>query len=472
MRQLLLHFMVMPLFFTVFLQADMIPNSTLVTKKAYKVLDDKSEPNLPKKRGEYVLASVFGNKEELEWAKRFDIVELGNVEDSKVSYELLEKKGFLDLAHPIAYDWMPALYYYTGGENRAFVEWLYKNRAVMTINPKGPFIHCKENHYEWCQDYYYNLGNEELMKKRVEDLISNMKIRGFRGVFFDWASGVYIEEAAYRSILLNFEKLNPGKSYFDFVSEFYQKLRASNIFVITNQGFRKAEYILPFVQYDMTESYITTDVAKKMKIQLFQKGWVDSVMTTNYYPIYKDSHTLKDSLKFIDLLSGYRKKYKKFGFKNFIYLNYLAPEYEKIYASSQLYKMKKPKNGIYFSYAMAKLADGMVYAEVPGNRKFERDEIYFYDLGHVLGEKYEKLDAIEGYIRFYEKGFVLVSQSYPKELSLKISSKYLKSKKKLYDVYNKTKLKIVENSVAVNLEYEEDQITKDKLPLGRVYLYF
>jgi len=180
-----------------------------------------------------------------------------------VSYELLSKKGLLHVTHPIAYDWMPAFYYYTEGKNREFVAWLYKNRNMTTLNPQGPFLHCRENHYDWCQDYYYDLANKEVLQKRVDDLVQNMKLRGFRGLFFDWASGSYIEEEGYKPMLQNFKKIYTKQSYFDFVSKFYQKLNNLNIFVVTNQGFRKAKYILPFVNYDMTESYITTDVRKK-----------------------------------------------------------------------------------------------------------------------------------------------------------------------------------------------------------------
>jgi len=471
MKNLLYYVNISLLFFGVYSQAQTLQNSILLSKNAYKVLNIEHDLSLVKKKGDYTLASPFGDKSEKEWAKKFNIVELGNVENQDVTFEFLNKKGLLDVKYPIGYDWMPALYYYTEGKNRKFVDWLYKNRNITTLNPDGPFVHCKANHYEWCQDYYYNLANEEVMHKRVKDLLANMKFRGFRGLFFDWASGSYIKEDVYKPMLQNFKKLHTKQSYSDFVSKFYQKLKKSNIFVVTNQGFRKAEYILPFVQYDMTESYITTDVRKKIKIQLTEKGWVNSVMVTNYYPIYEGSKDLKDSLKFIDLLSQYKKKYKKFGFKNFIYLNYLAPEYKKMYESSLVYKMIKPKNGIYFSYAMAKLADNMVYAEVSGNRKLERDEIYFYDLGNVLGTKYEKLDAINGYVRFYEKGFVLVSAAYTKELFLKIHSHYLKKNKIIYDTYNKIYLPSLKQNVTIDLKFQKESLTQKYLPLGRVYLY-
>jgi len=472
MKSLLLHVNLLLLLFGVYSQAQTIPNSMLLSKNAYEVLDIQNDLNIVKKKGDYTLVSPFGDESEINWAKKFNIVELGNVENVDVTYDMLNKKGLLHVKHPIGYDWMPAFYYYTEGKNRVFVDWLYENKNITTLNPEGPFIHCKENHYDWCQDYYYNLANKEVLDKRVEDLLTNIKLRGFKGLFFDWASGSYIEEENYNPMLQNFNKLDTKQSYFDFVSKFYKKLKESNIFVVTNQGFRKAEYILPFVNYDMTESYITTDVRKKIKIELAQKGWVNSVMVTNYYPIYEDSKDIKDSLKFIDFLSKYKKKYKKFGFKNFIYLNYLAPEYKKVYESRLLYKMVKPKNGIYFSYAMAKLTDSMVYAEITQNRKLERDEVYFYDLGHALGKTYHKLDAIEGYIRFYEKGFVLVSKAYNKELYLKISSRYLKKNAKVYDAYNKKGLKVFQQTITIDLQFQKESFTQKYLPLGRVYLYF
>ena len=471
MKKFCLYVSIVGIFMGVCLHAQSRTNSQLVSKQSYKAYPIKGDLKIKKKRGDYALASVFGDAKEIAWAKRFNIVELGNVENPDVTYKVLDKKGLLQVPYPIAYDWMPALYYYTDGDNRAFVRWLYKNRETTTLNPKGPFIHCKENHYDWCQDYYYNLSNRELLKRRVDDLVANMKQRGFKGLFFDWAAGNYIEEKAYNPMLQNFNNFQTDKSYFDFVSRFYKKLKDLNIFVVTNQGFRKAKYILPFVRYDMTESYITTDTHKNIKIQLADKGWIGSVLVTNYYPIYDNSKDLKDSLKFMDMLSAYKEKYKKYGFKNFIYLNYLAPKYIKMYASSMLYKPVKPKNGIYFSYAMAKLVDGLVYAEISQNRALERDEVYFYDLGHVLGKKYEKLDALNGYIRFYENGFVIVSSPYKKELYLKLYSKYLKKSRKIYDTYEKRELHSSKKSVTVDLKFEKESFTQKHLPLGRVYLY-
>ena len=446
-------------------------HANIVGKNQYKIIDNTKNLTILKQKGGYATSSLFEGESAIRWAKKFSIVELGDINDDKLTYKRLKKDGILSIKRHIAYDWMPAFYYYTDGGNSGFVSWLYKHRRFATLNPNGPFIHCKENHYDWCKDYYYNLGNKEVFRHRVDNLIHTIKQKGFNGVFFDWASGGYILQKEYKSIFARFKQLNPHKNYFSLVAKFYKILRQRGVFVVTNQAFRKHAYLLPFVSYDMTESYITDTKQIQKKIQVQGVGWVNNVEITNYYPIYDDSHILNDSLAFINLLTKYKKEYQKYGFKNFIYMNYLAPVYKKVYSSGLLYRETKPKNGIYFSYAMAKLTNNLVYAEVPQNHKLERDNIYFYKLGRVLGKSYLILKSIGGYVRFYKNGFVLTCKAYKHDVYLSISSKFLPQNTDIYDAYNKVWLKDRNRRLTVKLHFIQNQFTKEYLPLGRVYLY-
>ncbi|MCF6173572.1 MAG: hypothetical protein L3J44_07330 [Campylobacteraceae bacterium] len=445
-------------------------DSLLVSRENYKIKTPIGV-KIAKKRGDYVLASLFSDDEEMVWANKFNIAELGGVDDVHITSKLMIKKGALKIRHHIGYDWMPAFYYYTNGKNRKYVDWLYKNREKMTLNPNGPFLHCKKNGYDWCEDFYYNYGDKKLLESRVDDLLKNMKSKRFNGLFFDWASGRFIDTKEYKSIENYFLKQSPKMKYFEFIGKFYKTLKNRGVFVVTNQAFRKEKYLLKHVTYDMTESYITTDTVKKIKLQIVGIGWVDSIKVTNYYPIYKNSKTIKDSLHFIDILTKYKKKYKKYGFKNFIYLNYIAPDYERVYDSVPLYRLKKPKNAIYFSYAMAKLTDNMVYAQIAKNKDLERDDIYFYDLGKPLDKSYKKLSAIDAYIRFYENGFVLASSAYKRDIYLKILSLHIPKKRDIYDAYNDTWLYSDGKSVNIKLNFKKDIFSHKYLPAGRVYLY-
>jgi hypothetical protein len=405
------------------------------------------------KKGDFVTADIY-DKSQVEWAKLFRMADVGGIHDPNITPKML-KIGALTFG----YDWMPAFYYYKDGSNNEFVKWLYKNRKTDTINPDGPFPHCNEMNYDWCEDYYYNFGDEKIIDKKVEWLIKNIKQKGFNGLFFDWASGIFILEKEYKKIYKNFKKLNPNKNYFNQVALFYKKLKRKGVIFITNQAFRKADKLLPYVTYDMTESYITTDKFIKGRIQIQGKGYVDKIPVTEYYPI--DSKTLKATFYYMKMLEKYKQKYKNEGFKNFIYLNYIAPEYKKVYPNLDLYKEIKPKNAIYFSYAMAKLFDAIVYAEVDENRKLERDDIYFYNLGKVVDKSYKEIQN-GVWIRKYQNGFVLVSKVNKNDKVIKINAK-----KEFYDIYNK---KWIKNSV-IKLDYQKDLWTKKQLPLGRVYIY-
>ena len=460
--------------FLILVQADLLCgalNSVKVDKNQYKEVEKPKGIKILKKRGSYTLASMFRDNGEIQWAKKFDIVELGGVDDIHITYQMLKNRGVFGIKHHIGYDWMPAFYYYTSGKNRNFVDWLYKYKEKATLNPNGPFLHCEENGYDWCRDYYYNFGDKKVFNKRVDTLIEDMKKRGFNGLFFDWASGRFLLSKEYLNLKKYFEKLNPKKNYFETIGKFYKTLKDRGVFVVTNQAFRKEKYLLKYVTYDMTESYITTDAKKKIKIQIAGKGWVDTIRVTNYYPIYKNSKTLKDSLHFIDLLTGYKEKYKKYGFKNFIFLNYLAPIYERVYDSALLYREKKPKNAIYFGYAMAKLTNNIVYGEISNNRDLERDDIYFYNLGKPLGKNYKKLKNLNVYIRFYTKGFVLASAAYKDDKYLKLISNFIPTNRYTYDTYNDIWLQTKDSSITIKLDFKKDNFSHKFLPTGRVYLY-
>ena len=407
----------------------------------------------PMKKGDFALIHIYDD-EQIEWANKFKMVVVGGVDDPRITSKLKKLHNI-----KLGYDWLAAFYFYTNGDNNDFVKTLYSNKEITTLNPNGPFLHCEKNGYNWCKEYYYNFGNKDVRDKKVKFLIKNLKQKKFNGLFFDWASGNFILEKDYKKVYKNFKKLNPTKNYFEMIGKFYSELKKKGIFFITNQAFRHHKYLLPFIQYDMTESYITSLEYKKQRIMIENKGVVEKIGVTNYYPI--DNKSLKATLKYIDLLTQYKQKYKKYGFKNFIYLNYLAPEYKKIYPIRPLYKEIIPKNGIYFAFAMAKLTDNIVYSEVIDNKILEQNSIYFYNLGKAKNKSYSKLE--NGiYVRFYENGFVLVSDVFDKDKLLKI-----KINKPFYDVYNK---KLIKNSI-IKLHYHTDSITHKKVPLGRVFIY-
>ncbi|NPA54432.1 MAG: hypothetical protein GXO21_07175 [Aquificae bacterium] len=433
-------------------------------------------PKITKIKGEFSTGNVFSN-DSLEWASNFRIVEIGDYLDIKPSHiQFLKSKG---VEKVFAYEWMPAGYHYIDGEDNPFMAWVYQNREITTLNPNGPFPHCQEMGYSWCEDYYYDLANNEVVDRRISFLKNNTLNKGIDGIFFDWGSGIYIEEDIYKPMKDRFFQLHPQGDYFQAVSDFYRKLKEEGLSVFTNQGFRKAQYHLPVVDYDMTESYITTDYS------LSKQAWIEykddqgktvlekiDIPITAYYPVSEDilNGSLEDTAYYIDYLNSLKKQYGGNNFKKFVYVNYVAPDLEKIGEKENLpvYKAVVPKNALFFSYAMGKISGEIVYTEVPLDHSLERIDVYFYDLGEPLEETYQKIEN-QKYIRFFSNGFVLAGL-WEKQETITISSKNLKNGF-VYDLYNKNWLKIDNNTLEVQMKPYFDKLQNKIVPIGRVFIY-
>lgn len=446
--------------------------SSVVDKNRYIEKQNVDEAfHILKRKGEFATALLFHDPSDTQWASKFDIVQAGGLYDKNITPQLLKENSLSQSRYCIGYDWMPAFYYYINSNNRPFINWLYEKKEKTTLNPSGPFTHCKRNHYEWCEDYYYDYFNSEVFTRRVKDLITNMHQKGYNGVFFDWASANFLMENENNNLKEFIQKKYPAKNYALMIGKFYKALQDAGVFVITNQAFRSHENLLLHVDYDMTESYITTikHIDKEVTLTGKKNEDVKSVALTRYYPIYANSSTIGDTLYYLDLLLSYKNRYKKNGFKNFIYMNYMAPEYKRI--NERTYEVKKPKNAIYYGYATGKLTDSVIYGEVPYDRSLERDDVYFYDLGKAIGTSYQRVNDMNAYIRFFTNGFVLSSDAYKENKYLQIDSKLFKGKTFIYDAFNQKYLPIKNSRVVIKLKYMQEIFTKNSLPLGRVYLF-
>lgn len=349
-------------------------------------------------KGFYVTAN-YENKDEIQWAKNFKIAEIGGIEAGipKSVFTLLKENNVTVLG----YDWMPAIEYYLNSLNLAFSEFIHKNRYKYTLNPDGPFINCNTD----CRDYYLDF-TKNVIKAKTSFLLTNLK-KGFDGVFFDWASGNFINEDEFKQIKNNYIYKHKKFDYLEKVADFYAFIK-SRIFFVTNQAYRN-ERVLKFVPYDMAESYIVGVDKNK----------------TNFYPL-GDFNTTVYNLEYLKKL---KEKYKKYGFKNFILMNYAK---------------NKPKEAVYYAYAMAKVFGFESYTEVLGDRDKEREDLYFYDLG-----KAKNLIKTDGFFKEYDNGYVIVIDTN--------DTFEIEFNKRVYDVFNKRWV-------------DKIKLYNDSHPIGRVYL--
>ncbi len=429
--------------------------------------------DVPTKMGEYATGGTSGeylDDKELEWLSKFEIVHAGSIEEPLLpqDMEYLREKGVKTI---LADDWLPAAYYYPGGNNTSFMEWVYEHRYDVTLNPEGPFPHCQENGYDW-REYYFDFSVEELVAHRVEYLAEGLRNAGYNGIFFDWGNGLFLQEKGYESINATYNSRH-SIPYSQAAADFLAALREEmpEIVIENNQGFREAKYYLPVLDYDMTESYITgCDYYGK---ELYVEGYgLIEVPQTVYYPVSDDEFhgSLNDTIHYLDYLSELRKAYGGENFKKTVYMNYAAPEFVFVRREGghDVYKPVIPKNAIYFGYAVAKLAGQISYTEVPWNHTYERCNVYFYDIGEPLDDDYEKING--GYVRYYSNGFVVAGE-WQDEKELTLHSPYIPSHIPVYDAFEEKWIDTGEQEVTITIHPCYDNLTGKMAPSGRIYVY-
>ncbi len=429
--------------------------------------------HLLRQRGEYATADE-SEARTLAWAGHFDIVEVGGIQGPPppVVAASLRAAGVRTL---LLYEWMPAGYHYTDGPgDDPMISWAYAHRYTATLNPEGPYPHCEESGYDWCEDYYFDLGLPELITRRVAYLTTQLQISSYDGLFFDWASGVYIDEPAYATLSETWRTRHPESPYTAAVADFYAALRTAmpTMTLVTNQGFRHAAHILPWVNLDATESYVTTDALFTRTLYIEGKGPI-TVPETVYYPLSDDPFhgALSDTMAYLDELADLRNRYGGPDFARTVYLNYAAPAYiptGAVVEGYEVYTMTTPRTAIYFGYAVPKLVDQIAYTEVPFDRRWEEDDLYFYALGEALGDGYERIDG--GYLRYYSGGVVLVGD-WQETVTLTLHASAIPSGRPLYDAFERQWLTTGDHTLTLTIHPRSDPLTGAMAPSGRLYLY-
>jgi len=432
-----------------------------------------AQPTYPTRPGAFATAALPLEDEQLAWAARFALVETGDLhEPNDPDLAELRRRG----VGVLLYDWMPAGYHYTDGSpDDPFMAWVYPRRESLTLNPSGPFPHCTAAGYDWCEDYYYDLALSELRAKRAAYLAANLEAAQAGGVFFDWGPGVFFEEDAYAPMRETFARRHPDGDYPAAVGDFYGQLRAQlpeARLIVSNQGFRNAEHVLPHVDLDMTESYGTGEDYLGKRLYLKDRGWTE-VPSTIYYPVSEDFRrgSLRDTLAWLDELDARARAWVGPRFRGFVYMNYAAPDFVRAGAlanGTPVYEPRTPRAAIFYGYALPLLKGWTGYTETPWDHALERGvNLYFADLGAPLGEDYE--DHGNHLLRCYENGIVVVGEG-ALSGTVALASPCIRSGR-IYDLYANTWLEAAAGRLEVAVEPVWDEVTGRPAPWGRVLVY-
>ncbi len=442
------------------------------------------------KRGAYgILDSV--DPGDVRWAGAFGTIEAGGILDPCPPGVMATLRN-AGVDNVLAYDWMPAGYHYVDGEpDTTLMKWVVSNRTWATLNPSGPYPHCTEEGYGWCQDLYYDLGADDVMQRRVEWLDSFAHSHGYDGFFFDWASGGYLWDPAYDSMREEWNRRHPMLDYRTAVRSFYAALAARGLLIHTNQAFRQAKYgLLQTVDWDMAESYVTDCGPSGHILDVEGVGPVE-VWETMYYPLSEDVRhgELEDTIEKLDELSAIRKQYAGPRFRAMVYLSYAAPDFvpssnRSGAASRAMYTPVAPRNAIFFSLAVPMLAGQIGYTqtllfagsgELPVRPRslLSQDPVYFLDLGRPLGDGYETVSngSSHFWVRYYQGGVVLVGR-WVQPTTVHLQSPWIPGSVPVWDAFEKTWSQSDQGTLDITVSPVPTSLFDPRpAPVGRIYAW-
>jgi len=389
---------------------------------------------------------------DVDYLSKFDIIVTHNLESKSIVKRLKASRGKI-----FFYEWLTAFYYVD--KPGPWERMVYMNRDKWTLdpresdpNPMGDRLHCK--------DFFYDMGNDDLIEQRVNYLADQAKSHGYDGIFFDWGSGWHsLQENGYTFLTKEFERRHPEKKYNDGVNLFLRKLKEKGLLIIVNGGFRSENAEIDrYADVDIVESMFTTDQCDKSSRIDIEKEGIRKACETWF-------NTLDRALELAERLP------KKAATANkdikFLFLNYAFPYYrqtQKPGTSDNNYQKTVDRQAIYYSLALSYLGNASGFTNGPDvSLAYVMDEVYFKSIGDPAG-KIVRLDE-STVLRYYSAGFVVAS-----EVEKKLEITLPAGVKTVYDLYGSSRINVLLGKVLISMR-PENYPSGAKYPMGRIYIY-
>jgi len=391
-------------------------------------------------------------EKDIDYLSRFDIIVTHNLESNRITKRLKGGGGKI-----FFYEWLSAFYYrdYSGSWERL----AYKNREKWTLDPResDPDPMGDRHH---CKDFFYDMGDDDLIEQRVEYLTGQAKSHGYDGIFFDWGSGWHsLQENGYTFLTKEFVRRHPEKRYNDGVNLFLKKLKEKGLFIIVNGGFRSENSELDrYADVDIVESMFTTDQCDKSSSIDIEKEGVQKACETWF-------NTLDRSLELAERLPGKAASANK-DIK-FLFLNYAFPYYRQANnrgASDKRYEKSADRQAIYYSLALSYLGNASGFTSGSDvSLAYVMDEVYFSSIGGATS-KIVRLDE-STVLRYYSSGFVVASEK-EKKLEITVPA----GVKTVHDLYSSSRINVVLGKALISMR-PESYPSRAKYPMGRIFIY-
>lgn len=184
---------------------------------------------------------------ELEWYGRFELL-VTHDPLPRVQVEALRARG----TRLLLYEWAIAFY------PSIATPWQRALPASALLNQRPLRGHLGAFDAD---AFYYDPVSRQHEQERARVLGARLRDAGYDGVFFDTTTSDSVHPAA----LAEFTRRHPTVTYNTAFARFLRALRRElkDGVIATNQGYRAAAHVLPFVDVDISESLITRPVGGK-----------------------------------------------------------------------------------------------------------------------------------------------------------------------------------------------------------------
>ncbi|HYR30228.1 MAG TPA: hypothetical protein VEU30_17315, partial [Thermoanaerobaculia bacterium] len=283
---------------------------------------------------------------ELEWFARFEVL-VTHDPLPRAQVDALHRRG----TKLVLYEW--AVAYYASLATAG-------HRALPVLNRAPLRGHLGASDAD---AFYYDPAAREHQRGRVQLLARRLKSIGYDGVFLDTTTA----ESVHPEALAEYRRRHPDFEYDEAYAGFLENLRDAGVMIVTNQGYRRADQVLPYVAWDVSESLISYPRSGKFVL----RPWNDSGDQWN-----------STAYLFRKLITPAQRKYPKVRFTHINYVTDLSLIDEIV--------------------AIARLYDHDAFVARPDLMAPIETELYFLDLGRPK----PRVETARGAYRFFERGFV------------------------------------------------------------------
>lgn len=285
---------------------------------------------------------------ELEWFSNFEIL-VTHDPLPRPQVDALHRRG----TKLVLYEWSVAFYAALAGP------W---NRTAPVLNRTPLRGHLGSLDAD---AYYYDPATRAHQHGRATMLARRVKALGYDGIFLDTTT----EESVHPDALAEYRRRHPDVDYDEAFGGFLANLRELVPIIITNQGYRSAQHVLPFVDWDVSESLIT----RPRDGQFVLRPWNDPNDAWNSI-----AHLMER------LIAPVRRRFPRVRFAHINYVDALDPQ-----RATEI-------------VAITHLFDAEPVIAHPTLTRMMRSELLLLDLGAPAA----RVDRPHGSYRFFERGFV------------------------------------------------------------------